>query len=422
VDTGEGGGIVRSARSVEAAAVKWLYIEELWRYLGRNRKRTFIAIAGIALGVLSLVLMSGISGAMRAKTLTELGKFGSRIIVVSPGELVVLGHKTAQIGTVHTLTQNDAHAIVQKIDGVASASVLKNGTLPVSTRRRAESSNVMGVEPSFVTLMDLELACGRGLLKEDEQKLRKVVVVGSRIASDFFGDSCPAGEKLTIADIPFRVVGVLAPRGSVGMEDYDRTILVPFSVMQRLLTPGDWLDGIFLLSAKVSKNDMVISQTSQLLKRRHGKKDFTVMGYEEASGTSAQMEHLFSILSVIVAAIAYSVGALGIVAIMALSMYERLIEIAIKRVAGATRRDLFFQFFFESTILSLAGALFGAVVALLLLVIIEIAAGWPLFFPFGTLLFSIFLSMLIGIVASLYPARRAMGLEPVKILKMYEES
>ncbi|WP_456323564.1 ABC transporter permease [Hydrogenimonas sp.] len=402
--------------------MKWLYAQELWRYLDRNKKRTFIAIAGIALGVLSLVLMSGISGAMREKTLHELGKFGSRIIVVAPGEVVSLEHKTAQIGMVRTLKNSDAIAIAQKIDGIESVSMLRSDMLLVSTKKRAEPSNVMGVEPTFVSLMDLKVAHGRGLLDEDCAKMRKVAVIGSKVAADFFPDSSAVGKIMTIANIPFRIVGVLAVKGSVGMEDYDHTILVPIKLMQKLLSPSDWLDGIFILSKDSTMNKKVIAQTSALLGLRHGKKDFTVMGYEAASGTSAQMEHLFSVLSVIVAAIAYSVGALGIVAIMALSMYERLIEIAIKRVAGATRRDIFFQFFFESTILSLSGAIFGGGVALLFLVVVEIFARWPFYIPFEMLLFSISLSVFIGILASLYPARRAVALEPVKILKMYEES
>ena len=168
-------------------------------------------------------------------------------------------------------------------------------------------------------------------------------------------------------------------------------------------------------------NGEVIEQTKALLLARHGKKDFTVMAYEEAAGSTAEMEHLFSILSIIVAAIAYSVGALGIVAIMALSMYERLIEIAIKRVVGATRRDLFYQFFFEATFLALAGAAIGALAAVTVVFGVEAIAGWPFYLPVRTLLLAIALSMGIGILASIYPARRAMHLEPVKILKLYEE-
>ncbi|WP_201352622.1 ABC transporter permease [Hydrogenimonas urashimensis] len=401
--------------------MKWLYTEELFRYLQRNRKRTFISIAGIALGVFSLVVMSGISGAMTKKTLEELGKFGSRLVIAAPGDLVVFGHKRAQIGTVHTLNLADADAIAEKIPHVGDVSPLRAVTLPTESEKHAQPESVMGVSPSFTRLLDLEPACGRGLIPQDLRSLRKVAVIGSRIAADFFEDSCPIGKMLTISDIPFRVIGVLAPRGSVGMEDYDSTILVPVSVAQRLLSRSDWLDGIYILTDSEAFNEEVIAQTEALLRVRHGKKDFTVMAYEAAAGTTADMEHLFSVLSIIVAAIAYSVGALGIVAIMALSMYERLIEIAVKRVVGATRRDLFFQFFFESTMLALSGAMMGAIAATVVVFGVEAAAGWPFYLPVGTLFLSMALSVGIGILASLYPARRAMHFEPVTILKLYEE-
>ncbi len=398
-----------------------LYTDALVSYLRRNKRRALISIAGIALGVFSLVIMSGISGAMSKNTLKELGRFGTRMIIAAPGELFVVGHKSAQIGEVHTLSLQDAKAIEQKIDGVEEVSALKSLNAQVKTPKMGKSANIMGVEPQFLDMMDLKTACGRGLVKEDLAQRRKVAVLGSRSVKDFFDTGCPIGETIEVFGVPVRVVGALKPRGSVGMEDYDATILLPLPVVVTFAGGSDWLDGIFILSRSEAVNETVIKQTRELLGVRHGKKDFTVMDYEAATGSSAQMEHLFFVLSIIVAAIAYSVGALGIVAIMALSIYERLIEIAIKRVVGATRRDLFFQFLFESTTLSLAGALLGAAVAAAVVVSVELIAGWPLYIPWGVLLLSMLLSGLIGIAASIYPARRAMKMEPVRILKMYEE-
>ncbi len=401
--------------------MKWLYIQELLRYLGKNKKRTAIAIAGIALGVLSLVLMSGISGAMRQKTLDELGKFGSRLVVVTPGELIVFGHRSAQIGNVHTLTMQDAQTIARKIDGVLSVATVKNAILHVKSEKRSEPFEVMGVDERFFTVMDLDFSCGHAITKDDLASMRKVAITGSQSTKDFFDSPCPLHKTLLIADIPFIVQGVLAPRGNIGMEDYDNTLFIPITLMQKLLTKSDWLDGIYILTSSSKRNKEIIQQVKTLLQMRHKKVDFTVMDYEAASGTSAKMEHLFFVLSIIVATIAYSVGVLGIIAIMALSIYERVIEIAIKRVVGATKRDLFWQFFLESLFLSFLGALFGSVVALLLLFGIEYIAHWPLYIPFGMLLLSTTLSVLIGMVASIYPATKAMAFEPVKILKLYEE-
>ncbi|BAF70780.1 ABC transporter permease [Nitratiruptor sp. SB155-2] len=396
--------------------MKWLYIEELYAYLARNKKRTAIAIAGIALGVLTLVLMSGISGAMRQKTLQELGTFGSRIIVITPGNLIVFGHKSAMLGNVQTLTTSDAVAIRDKIDGVEGIALMKNATLPVSTKKRVEPREIMGVDSAFFSLLDFTFLCGRTFTD-----FQKVAVIGSQTTKDFFDISCPLGQHIFIANIPFSIRGVLAARGNIGMEDYDSTIFVPITVMQRLLTKSNWLDAIFVLSKSSDQNRFLIKQISDLLQKRHGKKDFSVMEYEVASATSSKMEHLFSVLSIIVATIAYSVGILGIIAIMALSVYERVIEIAIKRVVGARKTDIFGQFLLESTILSMAGAVLGAGVALILLFLIEYIAHWPWFIPIQTLIIATMLSMIIGIIASLYPAFKAISLEPLKILKLYEE-
>ncbi|BCD60975.1 MULTISPECIES: ABC transporter permease [unclassified Nitratiruptor] len=396
--------------------MKWLYIEELYAYLARNKKRTAIAIAGIALGVLTLVLMSGISGAMRQKTLQELGTFGSRLIVIAPGDLIVFGHKSATLGNVQTLTISDAVAIRDKIESVEGIALMKNAMLPVSTKKRLEPREIIGVDSAFFSLLDFTFLCG-GTFTD----FQKVAVIGSQTTKDFFDTSCPLGQHICIAKIPFAIRGVLAPRGNIGMEDYDSTLFIPIRVMQRLLTKSNWLDGIFVLSKSSDQNRFLIKQISDLLQKRHGKKDFSVMEYEVASTTSTKMEQLFSILSIIVATIAYSVGILGIIAIMALSVYERVIEIAIKRVVGARKTDIFGQFLLESTILSMAGAVLGTGVALILLFLIEYIAHWPWFIPIQTLIIATMLSIIIGIIASLYPAFKAISLEPLKILKLYEE-
>ncbi len=164
-----------------------------------------------------------------------------------------------------------------------------------------------------------------------------------------------------------------------------------------------------------------INDIDEFLTRRHGKRDFTLNTYQEVEGTASKTMRLFSVLSRIVAFVAFCVGTLGILAVMALSIYERLLEIAVKRVAGARKRDIFLQFLAESMFLSLAGSLLGVVFSVVVGLLVQILAQWPFFIPVKTIAASVFLSALTGMGAGIYPAVKALEFEPRYILRLFEE-
>jgi len=257
-------------------------------------------------------------------------------------------------------------------------------------------------------------------VKKDLETFAKVAVIGSKIAEEFFHCN-PLGKTIYLKGMPFKVVGVLAERGSFSNENFDEVILVPLTTHIRVLENVDYLDGAVVLARDRDSIRNTIRQIETILFKRHGRKDFTVSTYQELQSTTSKTLHLFSVLSRVVASIAFSVGTLGILAIMALSIYERILEIAIKRVAGARRKDIFLQFLTESMVLSVAGSAAGIVISLVLAVIIQLLARWPLFVPWKTAIISILLSITIGIVSGLYPAMKALDFEPKAILRMFEE-
>ena len=141
------------------------------------------------------------------------------------------------------------------------------------------------------------------------------------------------------------------------------------------------------------------------------------MQYEELVAAGAEAMTIFRNLSLIVASIAYSVGALGIAAIMTLSIYERIIEIGIRRAFGARRRDIFVHFLLEASILSVVGSFMGMLLSIGVVLTIKLAAEWPIVLPWTVLWLSIVLSILLALGAGLYPAYRAVGMEPKEVLQ-----
>jgi putative ABC transport system permease protein len=199
-------------------------------------------------------------------------------------------------------------------------------------------------------------------------------------------------------------------------ENLDMRVYIPLTSAMRRVANVDYLDGIYVLPLP-SKTDEAEDEIKSLLLKRHGTEDFTVSRYEDIANTRKQAMEIFSKLSIVVSTIAFGVGALGILAVMTLSVYERLVEIGVRRAFGATKWDIFKQFLFESALLSLSGALFGILFAVLLVLIISQLAGWSFYFPLKGALVSFSLSVLIGLLSGVYPALRATSFEPKEVLR-----
>ncbi len=396
-----------------------LVLNELLAYFRHEKKRILIAMLGIAIGVLSLVLMDSISGAMSRKIESELGRMGGSLIMLLPGEIRSIGHRRIRLSKYTTLKPSDIEAI-RKILLVKDVSAFKQKGVPVQTVINSSTLVVKGVEPDYSTILDYSLSSGRTIFQRDLETFSKIALIGAKVADEFFRGN-PVGQTIYLSGMPFRVAGVMAKRGSFSNEDFDEVILVPLTTHMKVLENVDYLDGAVIVARDRGVLQKTMGDIQKLLLKRHGKKDFTVSTYQELQSTTSKTLHLFSVLSRVVASIAFSVGTLGILAIMALSIYERILEIAIKRVTGARKKDIFLQFLTESMILSIVGSGAGIVISVLLALTVQFLARWPFFLPWKTAFVSILLSMLIGIVSGLYPAMQALEFEPKAILHLFEE-
>lgn len=396
-----------------------LVLQELEAYFRHEKRRIIIAMSGIAIGVMSLVLMDSISGAMTKRIEAELGKMGGSLIMLLPGEIRSVGQRRIRLSKYTTLKLRDIEAL-RRITLIRAVSAFKQKGVPVQTVVNASPLMIKGVEPDYSVLLDYKIRDGRALLGKDLDTFAKVALIGSKIAQDFFRTDS-VGKTIYLSGMPFRVIGVMDERGSFSNENFDEAILIPLTTHIKVLENVDYLDGAVILATDRKAIKNTIRQIVQLLTRRHGKKDFTVSTYQELQSTTSKTLHLFSVLSRVVASIAFSVGTLGILAIMALSIYERILEIAIKRVTGIRKRDIFLQFLTESMVLSVAGSAAGIVISIILALTIQCLAKWPLFLPWKTAVISILLSVSIGIISGIYPALKALDFEPKAILRIFEE-
>jgi len=391
--------------------------KSLLSYALENKKRFLLSLIGVAIGVFSLTLMLGVSAAMERRVSSVIGKMGSRVLVVLPGEVKNLGGRTIQISFYPTLKLEDAEAIKEKCFGVAAVSPFKRVSPNVHYGGKYYQASVFGVSPEYLEISGSELLCGRFLNEEDVEGISQKAVLGYKVARELYGKNCPVGKTIYLYNAPYRIVGVLKERGTdLSGEDLDSRVFIPITSAVKRISNVDYIDGIYVLSQpKLLKE--VENSVSSLLEKRHGKRDFTVNRYEDLVNTKKQAMEIFTKLSIIVAVIAFGIGALGILSVMTLSVYERLVEIGVRRAFGAPKTAVFFQFLMESATLSLAGALFGALSSSLVVLAITKIAKWNPYLPLKESFFSLSVSFLIGLISGVYPALRALSFEPRDILK-----
>ncbi len=395
-----------------------LEIETILKYFGNNKRRTLLSVTGIAIGVFSLVLMMGITGAMKNKVGEYLGELGGQVFVVIPGQIKNLGGKKLQVNFFPTLTTKDTKAIKERCLLVKESSPVKEVFPPVHVNGIYTNPKVFGVDRNYAAITSSEPAKGRFITKEDVENFSQIAVIGIEVAQNLFSEKYPIGKTLYLYNAPYKIVGILPKKGvDISGENLDNRVLVPISCAVRRLENVDYIDSIYVLPVSEKVTEEAMKEVTSLLKKRHGKKDFSITRYEDLVNTKKEAMEIFSVLSITVAVIAFSVGALGILAVMTLSVYERLVEIGIRRAFGATKKDIFKQFLIESTILSLTGSFSGALIATILVNVISKIAKWPLYIPVNGIAISITLSILIGLIAGIYPAARATSFEPKEILK-----
>ena len=388
------------------------------RSLSSNRLRTALTALGMVIGVAAVVAVLAIGEGARASVERQIRSLGSNLLTVRPERSTVGGVRG---GPVETLTRGDVEAIA-RLEGVVASSGETTATAQVKYLENNLSSSVVGVTPAYMTIRSLEVASGLAFSDEDDAQRRRVAVIGANVAETLFGSGSPLGERIQIRGVAFRVTGVLAPKGEVGMTSPDDLVLVPLSTHQGALFGLDYLTNISVQVESEAVSAAVVERIDSLLHLRHrlaadADNDFEVRSQTEMLQTMDQITGTFTMLLGSVAAVSLLVGGIGIMNIMLVSVRERTREIGVRMAVGAKRRDILLQFLVEAVVVSLAGGLVGVLVGHGAAALVASVAGWETLVPVYATVLSLGVSVAIGIVFGVGPARHASRLDPVEALR-----
>jgi putative ABC transport system permease protein len=377
--------------------------------LRTSRVRAALTMLGVIIGVASVVALVGVGQGTTSGITSRLAGLGTNLLTVNP--------RNGSAGL--TLADVAAVAAVPNIAAVAPE-LQRNGT--VASGRQTATTSIIGTNASYPQVRAYEVWQGSFLTDLSVANELRVVVLGATVADNLKLGAQSVGSDITINGLPFRVIGILQPKGGTGAQDPDDQVLIPIGVMQKYFVGSGTIRTIGVSVASVAAMSGAKTAIATALYQQHGlaataTADFSILDQAQLLATASSIAGTLALLLGGIASISLIVGGIGIMNIMLVSVRERTREIGIRKAVGARGRDILAQFLIEALTLSLLGGLIGVVLGLGVSALIGQIAGWGFAFSPVIVAVALLFSLAVGIVFGVWPARQAARLDPISALR-----
>ena len=402
------------------------------RSLFANKLRSSLTMLGIIIGVGSVITLMSVARGAEATIASAYEELGTDVLSIMPvNPEVEGGFSMSPAYAAPSLTMDDARAL-ENVQGVDNIVPVNENFITVTAGSETKSGLLHGATPVYLDVMKYSVASGQFFTDHHVAQRANVVVLGSLVAEDLFGDDDAIGEQVKLKKQRCTVIGVLEPKGGAMFGvSFDDVVIVPITTYQARLFPQQTAtgqDAVASISFQITdeeNREAITEEIESILRRRHNikgddKDDFAVVSQEQVMEIVGQVTGVFSIVLGAIASISLLVGSIGIMNIMLVSVTERTREIGIRKAVGAKRRDILLQFLIEAATMGFAGGGIG------------ITGGWLLAWAISQvdiggfklasavsidiIILAFSVSLFIGLASGLYPALRAARLNPIDAL------
>ncbi|HEY4085374.1 MAG TPA: ABC transporter permease [Bryobacteraceae bacterium] len=401
--------------------------------LYRNKLRSFLTMAGIAWGLASMVIIVAMGDSFKEGQHNNTKELGQRLVILFNGrtEMQAGGERAGRRIRLNVL---DAASLRRKAWMVQNVAVELEGGLKAVSPFNSGSFDVSGVEAHFPLLRALPIVEGRFFTDREEKAGQRVCVIGQDVKKQLFGTR-PAvlGTVIALNSLPYRIVGLLADKDQnssySGIDE--KKVFLPYTSMARDMPPtkeyrdGDLSEILYQPRDDVEAEDAE-HQVRKIVGRNHDfdPADESAMGMWDTVDDQKQVDGIFDSMTVFLGFIAFvtlSLGGIGVMNIMLVTVSERTREIGLRKALGATRGRILADFMAEGTVLAFVSGVigwsvaFGLSSALKLVKMPDMFPGLPVSWE-STILAFVTLTV-IAVLSALIPAWRAAALTPVEALR-----
>ena len=368
-----------------------------------NKMRSFLTMLGIIIGVMAVVILVSITQGAATGITDSISNMGSQQISAS-------------------ITDEDASVSAEQVEELTAYSSI-SGTAPVITENETVKKNsnkgnysIVGVTPSYFSVLDLDIQRGRTIAQSDIEWNTKVCVIGTDVATDLFGTWDAVDGTIIINDSIYKVVGVLEEQGSSMAGSDDKKILIPYSTASKMTGQKNVSSFYVKAQDEDSVNTAITLVKSFLLQITRDEDAYEVRNQSDVLDTMSEVKNTMSLLLAGIAAISLLVGGIGIMNIMLVSVSERTREIGIRKAVGAKRIHIMTQFLCEACILSVVGGMIGLIISFWAVEIYRLIASANISMNWGVGFAAIAFCAVIGVLFGGYPAAKASRLQPIDAL------
>jgi putative ABC transport system permease protein len=397
---------------------------EAFRSMSANRLRTVLTMLGIIIGITSVVLLLALGDSMKRFISKELDMLGTNMLFIAPGGDRASAQRMRN-GAAPGLTLADAEALNALPSLVGAAPVLQ-GNFKLTVGNEVSSNNVHGVTPSMFKIKNWKIDKGNAISEADVRASARAVVIGQKVADQFFYKMDPLGKYIRIENVSFQIIGVLQGDGKqVDGPNLSELVVVPITTARAHLVRSPFPQNVHYIVAQGKSTRGLpdaIDDIKETLRDRHHIKidepdDFRVDNLASFADMANKISSGIAVLLGIIGAISLVVGGIGIMNIMLVSVTERTREIGIRMAIGARPRDVLLQFLTEAVVICFVGGVVGIAIASAGAAAITATGKFDVLITPSAVIVACGFASFIGVFFGFYPARRASRLLPVDCLR-----